>query len=83
MKHQNADGTFNHFEMKGGPFAGWLKDLHELQCRAERSSDVFQEMDTNDINGTAIVPSLLDDIATKTDKLLENMKSYRREMFKE
>lgn len=81
MKAANPDGTFNHFEMKGGMFEGWLSSLNETVCRAERSAVTGVEMDSHDINGTCILTGVLDDIAHRLAKLHEAMTKFRAGVF--
>lgn len=80
-KTKNPDGTFNHFEMKGGTFEGWLSSLNEAVCRAERSASTGAEMDTNDINGTCVLTSVLDDLTNRLNRLHEAMTKFRAGVF--
>jgi len=81
VKAANSDGTFNHFEMKGGTFEGWLSNLNEAICRAERSAGTGVEMDSHDINGTCVLTGVLDDLTHRLNRLHEGMTKYRTEAF--
>ena len=80
-KPKNPDGTFNPFEMKGGTFEGWLSSLNEAVCRAERSASTGAEMDSNDINGTCVLTSVLDDLTNRLNRLHSDMAKYRDQRF--
>lgn len=79
--YKAPDGTFNHFEMKGGPFEGWVKDLNELTCRIDNAANSFQDMDINDVNGTSVASTLLEGISYRLTRTLEDMKKFRMEAF--
>lgn len=76
---KNPDGTFKHFEMKGGTFAGWLKDVDRLWHTAEQSAITFKDMDDKEVNGTVVAYATLKHVEERLYKLLESMEAYRKE----
>lgn len=79
---KNSDGTYSHFEMKGGVFAGWVSKVNEIMCRAERSADTAAHMDKNDIDGTAVLTGVLGDIANRLEDLLSEIETYNPSSYK-
>ncbi len=77
MAIKNRDGTFNHFEMKGGTYEKWLLSIDEVICRAERATDVGVKMDANDINGTCVLTGVISDLTHRLLELRHNMGEYR------
>jgi hypothetical protein len=75
--YKNKDGTFHHFEMRGGEFESWLTDLMKLEEKIRNSRDVFDKLDKNDINGTNLVWPLLDSFSHRLDRVINWMKEYR------
>lgn len=77
MAFRNPDGTYNHFEMKGGPFQGWLQEISTLEERIVGAREVYANLEVGDVDGTKLVWSLLDSFSNRLDKIKEEMKTYR------
>jgi hypothetical protein len=77
MAFRNPDGSYNHFEMKGGPFQGWVEEVTTLAQRISGARDVFANLEIGDVDGTKLVWSLLDSFSHRLERLEEVMKTYR------
>ena len=75
---KNPDGTYMHFEMKGGIYEGWIHNLIELSARIDGCVNSFQAMSKEEIDGTTVALCLFCLLEKEVDRLKEQMEGFRK-----
>lgn len=82
MSEKNSDGTYKHFEMKGGTYAGFLRDLNEISCRLSGCVSSFHDMSREEINGTTVALCVFSYLEKAIDRLTSEMQKARNDFIK-